>query len=194
MKITGKEGNRLVAYVKNRDVEILFSMKEFVNPELFNEKSILNGDVNVNGYYKITNPENIKYLNQLPYIPEYDTFMDMDTFTLNSIETKNSFDLQRLILMFDGNDEISTDTLAFLNSLSCIDKNVIAFLDSSRSPKEQERARFALKQQIRCYNYSVREMMAIKRRIALQKEEEEKKAKRITPKKVLKKIKSKLNI
>ena len=69
MKITGKEGNRLVAYVKNRDVEILFSMKEFVNPELFNEKSILNGDVNVNGYYKITNPENIKYLNQLPYIP-----------------------------------------------------------------------------------------------------------------------------
>ena len=36
--------------------------------------------------------------------------------------------------------------------------------------------------------------MAIKRRIASQKEEEEKKAKRITPKKVLKKIKSKLYI
>ena len=60
MKIIKSDGNRLIAYVKKRDVEILFSMKEFINPNLFKEKSILSGTVNSKGYYRIKDPENIK--------------------------------------------------------------------------------------------------------------------------------------
>ena len=52
MKIIKSDGNRLVAYVKKRDVEILFTMKEFISPNFFEEKSIVNGDVNSKGYYK----------------------------------------------------------------------------------------------------------------------------------------------
>lgn len=192
MKIIKSDGNRLIAYVKKRDVEILFSMKEFINPNLFKEKSILSGTVNSKGYYRIKDPENIKYLKQLSYVADYDTLFDMDLFSLNSLEGNMSFTLQKLILLFDSDEELSSDIFSFLNSISCIDKSVVTFLEKSKLPQEQERAKFALKQQVRCYNYSIREMVFKKNKIEEEKREEEEKEKKLTVKKVFRKIKGKL--
>lgn len=192
MKIIKSDGNRLVAYVKKRDVEILFTMKEFISPNFFEEKSIVNGDVNSKGYYKIRDPENIRYLKQLPYIADYNVLSNMDIFSLNSLEGNMSFNLQKLILLFDSNEEFSSSTFALLNSISCIDKGVVTYLQKSTLPKDQERAEFALKQQVRCYNYSIREMIYKKNLIEAEKREEEKEEKKLTLRRVFRKIKGKL--
>jgi len=88
MKLQKIENGRLILYLQKRDLEILRSIDEFTLAELFNEESIVNDKCSKDGYYKITNPDNIKYIRGLSFIPDYSTLCTKNAIELNTLEMK----------------------------------------------------------------------------------------------------------
>ena len=192
MKKLGVEDGKLVLYLQKRDVEILSTIKENVRSSFFEEESIVKDECE-DEYYKITNPDNMDYIKKLSFIPSYERLYVMDVCDLCVLENMHSSVLQKLTCLpkhLDSDEEEGTN-YDFLNSVKTIDQSLVSKLDSVKSNKEYRRIVYILKQQVRCYNYSVRQMINYK--IKKQEEEEAKRREenKFSVKKMIKKIRKK---
>lgn len=192
MKKLGVEDGKLVLYLQKRDVEILSTIRENVKSSIFEEESIAKGECD-GDYYIIKIPENIYYIRKLSFIPAYESLWIMDVSDLGVLEKMHSSVLQKLTCLpkhLDSDEEEGTN-YDFLNSVKTIDQSLVSKLDSVKSNKEYRRIVYILKQQVRCYNYSVRQMINYK--IKKQEEEEAKRREenKFSVKKMIKKIRRK---
>lgn len=171
MKAIRKENDSLVAYVKNRDVEILSSIANSIDSRFFQEESIAKGIVDENGYYRITDPGNVGYLASLPFIPDYDELDQMDCFQLHALVQKNGIYSYEINAIFVKEEALSVEDIMFLRKLESVRQEEVDALESAITQSEQEHLRHVIRQQVRCYSYSLREM--ISRKEKAMKEEEE---------------------
>lgn len=188
MKDLKLEKGSLVCYLNKRDVEILRTIQEYVSPSIFEEDSILKGKYNSKGYYKITSPENVEYLKKIRFIPKYNILASLDTYSLSVLEEQVSKNAQKLINLGRYHKDVDLD---FLNSIRIVDENLAVRLKEAKTDEERKRIIYALTQQIRCYNYSVREMLYTKQVAARKAKEKEKEEKKFSFNKILKRIRNK---
>ncbi len=64
--------NKKIAYIEDSDIRTLLESKDFVRKEIFSEPAIVNKERDMDGFYRIEDPENVKYIEELAYIPDYD--------------------------------------------------------------------------------------------------------------------------
>lgn len=171
MKAIRKENDNMVAYVKKRDVEILSSMPDMVDSRFFQEESIVNGIVDENGYYRITDKRNVGYLASLPFIPDYDDLVEMDCRELYALVQKNGMYSYEVNAIFIKDEALSQEDIAFLRTLESVNHDDLDTLQNATTQSQQEYLRYCIRQQIRCYSYSMREMISHKEK-AIKEEEE----------------------
>lgn len=171
MKAIRKENDNMVAYVKKRDVEILSSMPDMVDSRFFQEESIVNGIVDENGYYRITDKRNVGYLASLPFIPDYDDLFEMDCRELYALVQKNGMYSYEVNAIFIKDEALSQEDIAFLRTLESVNHDDLDTLQNATTQSQQEYLRYCIRQQIRCYSYSMREMISHKEK-AIKEEEE----------------------
>ena len=171
MKAIRKENDNMVAYVKKRDVEILSSMPDMVDSRFFQEESIVNGIVDENGYYRITDKRNVGYLASLPFIPDYDDLVEMDCRELYALVQKNGMYSYEVNAIFIKDEALSQEDIAFLRTLESVNHDDLDTLQNTTTQSQQEYLRYCIRQQIRCYSYSMREMISHKEK-AIKEEEE----------------------
>lgn len=171
MKAIRKENDNMVAYVKKRDVEILSSMPDMVDSRFFQEESIVNGIVDENGYYRITDKRNVGYLASLPFIPDYDDLVEMDCRELYALVQRNGMYSYEVNAIFIKDEALSQDDITFLRKLEPVNHDDLDALQNATTQSQQEYLRYCIRQQIRCYSYSIREMISHKEK-AIKEEEE----------------------
>jgi len=171
MKAIRKENDNMVAYVKKRDVEILSSMNDMVDSRFFQEESIVNGIVDENGYYRITDKRNVGYLASLPFIPDYDDLVEMDCRELYALVQRNGMYSYEVNAIFIKDEALSKDDITFLRKLEPVNHDDLDALQNATTQSQQEYLRYCIRQQIRCYSYSIREMISHKEK-AIKEEEE----------------------
>lgn len=171
MKAIRKENDNMVAYVKKRDVEILSSMPDMVDSRFFQEESIVNGIVDKNGYYRITDKRNVGYLASLPFIPDYDDLVEMDCRELYALVQRNGMYSYEVNAIFIKDEALSQDDITFLRKLEPVNHDDLDALQNATTQSQQEYLRYCIRQQIRCYSYSIREMISHKEK-AIKEEEE----------------------
>jgi len=171
MKAIRKENDNMVAYVKKRDVEILSSMNDMVDSRFFQEESIVNGIVDENGYYRITDKRNVGYLASLPFIPDYDDLVEMDCRELYALVQRNGMYSYEVNAIFIKDEALSQDDITFLRKLEPVNHDDLDALQNATTQSQQEYLRYCIRQQIRCYSYSIREMISHKEK-AIKEEEE----------------------
>lgn len=171
MKAIRKENDNMVAYVKKRDVEILSSMPDMVDSRFFQEESIVNGIVDENGYYRITDKRNVRYLASLPFIPDYDDLVEMDCRELYALVQRNGMYSYEVNAIFIKDEALSQDDITFLRKLEPVNHDDLDALQNATTQSQQEYLRYCIRQQIRCYSYSIREMISHKEK-AIKEEEE----------------------
>lgn len=171
MKVIRKENDNMVAYVKKRDVEILSSMPDMVDSRFFQEESIVNGIVDENGYYRITDKRNVGYLASLPFIPDYDDLVEMDCRELYALVQRNGMYSYEVNAIFIKDEALSQDDITFLRKLEPVNHDDLDALQNATTQSQQEYLRYCIRQQIRCYSYSIREMISHKEK-AIKEEEE----------------------
>lgn len=171
MKAIRKENDNLVAYVKKRDVEILSSIADRIDSGIFQEESIAKGVADENGYYRITDPKNVGYLANLPFIPDYDELDQMDYHQLHALVQKNGMYSYEINAIFVKEDALSQEDIMFLRMLKSVSQDELDALENARTQSEQEYLRYVIRQQVRCYSYSLREMISCKEK-AMKEEEE----------------------
>lgn len=171
MKAIRKENDSLVAYVKNRDVEILSSIADIIDSRFFQEESIAKGIVDENGYYRITDKRNVGYLASLPFIPDYDDLSEMNYCELHALVQRNGMYSYEVNAIFTKNEVLSQEDIMFLRTLESVNHDDLDALQNATTQSQQEYLKYGIRQQIRCYSYSLREM--ISRKEKAMKEEEE---------------------
>lgn len=170
MKAIRKENESIVAYVNKRDVQILNSISEIIDSRFFEEESIAKGIVDENGYYKITEPDNVDYLSSLSFIPYYDDLVDMDYLKLHELVRKNGVYSSEINAIFIKNELLSDEDITFLRTLDSVRKSDLDALEDA-DLLQKEFLKLCIRQQIRCYSYSVMEVINQKEK-AMKEEEE----------------------
>lgn len=188
MKAIRHENGNVVAYVKNRDVEILKTMKGMIDSGIFEEDSIASNLVDENGYYRITNENNIGYLASLPFIPDYDDLCDLDISELLILVRKNGMYSYDINSIFIKEEELSQEDIEFLRTFESISPEYINALENAKSIEEMKFLRCCIRQQIRCYSYSLREMISHKEKVLKEEEEKQKEERKHRFIKMLKRI------
>lgn len=187
MKAIRKENDKVVAYVKKRDVEILSTMEGIVDSRLFDEESIVNGIIDENGYYRITNERNIAYLASLPFIPDYDDLCKLDIYRLLKLVWKNgiySYEVNAIFIK----EGLSQEDIEFLRTFESVNAIDLDALENARNIPQMEFLKYCIRQQIRCYSYSIREMISHKEKAMKAEEEKLKEEKKHRLMKALRRI------
>lgn len=113
---------KLVAYIHQEDVNTLNRIKNSVNPVIFREDAIITGECDEEGYYRVESQDAVRYIQDLPYIPDYDTLAEMEPSTLSTIVAKAIQNRRRL-------NEILTNLCDNKKSLSISDRAALANMD-----------------------------------------------------------------
>lgn len=132
MKKMRIEDGKLFCYIEAQDVETLVSCKEFVRPEVFEEKSIKTGKTNKEGMYKIRDISMVHYIKSLPYIPNADYFANMEGGEHSSIANKATRDNELLYYILDDVCElgktISEEEKQLLVGIEHVDQSLVTTL------------------------------------------------------------------
>lgn len=184
MKAIRIENDKVVAYVHKRDIEILRSISELIDPDLFEEDSIKNDECDDNGYYRITNESNIRYIKGIKFIPNYDFLSQMDYCTLNELQQRYGIFSRTVNTIFSQKGRLEAEDIEFLKTLPSINAKDLVLLDADCTEEEALALKYAIRQELRCYSYSIREM--IHQKLAEERREEE--ARKAEKKNVLQKV------
>lgn len=184
MKAIRIENDKVVAYVHKRDIEILRSISELIDPDLFEEDSIKNDECDDNGYYRITNESNIRYIKGIKFIPNYDFLSQMDYCTLNELQQRYGIFSRTVNTIFSQKGRLEAEDIEFLKTLPSINAKDLVLLDADCTEEEALALKYAIRQELRCYSYSIREM--IHQKLAEERREEE--ARKAERKNVLQKV------
>lgn len=126
---------RAVAYIHQDDITVLKRIRDFVNPAVFNEESILMEDCDTEGYYKIEGEQAVSYIQSISFIPDYDKISQMDSRALASLADNAVEDRKRLLetlrKLCDDKKPLTASDKSFFRSLDCVDQSVIATIEYS---------------------------------------------------------------
>ena len=143
---------RSVAYIHQDDVTTLSRIRDFVNPAVFSEESILMGECDTQGYYKIEGQEAVNYIQCVSFIPDFDKISKMDSRSLASLADNAVQERKRL--------------LETLRALSCVDQSIIANIEysviDSITPTCFRMMELALDEQSRLYTSTIVRMADLK--------------------------------
>lgn len=139
--IQEKQGQPTVAYISQEDLNALYANREFGNEELFFEESILKGECTDDGYYTIRSESNIRYIESVPFIPNYNHLLKLNSTELNDMLTKAQADyevLERLLMipcdMYKQLSSSQQEALKALEGISLEAVNALTTLDVSEEP------------------------------------------------------------
>ena len=177
MKKMRVEHNCLIGYIQYQDLELLIKMKELVRPEFFKEPSILKGECDEDGYYRITDLRNVNFVKSLKCIPNYDYLLKLAENEICSMEENAigeynavSYILERLC---NTPSIITEQEIDILSNSSIIEpKLVAAFFEASKLPNKDERYRYlalCMKEQLTHYCNAISYMAQLKRQEQVEK-------------------------
>lgn len=129
MKKMRIENGNLIAYIQYQDVTTLTSIKDFVRGEIFREESILKGECDDEGYYRIANLANVHYIKGLSFIPNYDYLLKLDfnqvsTYAQVAIEDYRSVN-EILTRLCNQTTPLNEQEISFLTKLDTIDQSLV---------------------------------------------------------------------
>lgn len=88
MKKIREVNGKLVAYIQKSDIDTLYASRDFVRKEIFSEPDIVHMECDSEGYYRIGDPENAKYIADLGYIPDYDVLSKLSKEEIGAMADK----------------------------------------------------------------------------------------------------------
>ena len=161
---------RSVAYIHQDDVTTLSRIRDFVNPAVFSEESILMGECDTQGYYKIEGQEAVNYIQCVSFIPDFDKISKMDSRSLASLADNAVQERKRLLetlrALCDEKKPLTPSDKAFLRALSCVDQSIIANIEysviDSITPTCFRMMELALDEQSRLYTSTIVRMADLK--------------------------------
>ncbi|MBO5476940.1 MAG: hypothetical protein J6A15_04235 [Clostridia bacterium] len=173
MKKMRIENGKLIAYIQHQDVTTLTSIKDFVRGEIFREESILKGECDEEGYYRIEDLYNVNYIKGLPFIPNYDYLLKLDFKQVDALACKAIADYRSvneiLTRLCNQKTPLNTDERQTLSSIEAIDQALVGRIEQDVIENEQLRdvnfrsMAYCLTQQMRNYMYAVTSMSDMKR-------------------------------
>lgn len=95
MKRTNIRHNSAVCFIQQEDIRILEHMKDFLGVDISSEASIISGECDENGFYLIEQPENVRVISSLNFIPDYDKFSKYSLDELKLLSRKSQKDYMR---------------------------------------------------------------------------------------------------
>jgi hypothetical protein len=160
-----------VAYIHKDDLATLLSIKDSVNPVLFREKSIINHECDFEGYYKIEGKEAVSYIENLAYIPDYDSLNEIDLDVLVLAADKAVKDRQKLREILDSlcdkkKPYTKADRIA-LHSIDGIDQATAETIEQNALESSLDSVKFremahVLNEQLRNYTSALVKMADIR--------------------------------
>lgn len=168
MKRIRIEDGKLFCYIEAQDVDTLVACREFVRPEVFEEKSIKTGKTNKEGLYKIRDLSMVHYIKSLPYIPNADYFANMECSEHGAIANRATRDNELLYYILDDVCELSKtlseEEKQLLVGMEHVDQSLITTilgLDPTDNEQWQQAYKIthALKQQSLNFLYPVLNML-----------------------------------
>lgn len=173
MKKMRIENGKLIAYIQHQDVTTLTSIKDFVRGEIFREESILKGECDENGYYRIENLSNVHYIKGLPFIPNYDYLLKLDFKQVDALAGKAIADYRSvneiLTRLCNQKTPLNTYEREILTSIEALDQSLVERFEQDVVGNQQLRdVNFrsmvhCLTVQMRSYMYAVTSMFDMKR-------------------------------
>lgn len=129
MKKMRIENGNLIAYIQHQDVTTLTSIKDYVREDIFREESILKGECDEDGYYRIEKLSNVHYIKGLPFIPNYDYLLKLDfnqasTYAQVAIEDYRSLN-EILTRLCNQTAPLNEQEKSFLTKLGTIDQSLL---------------------------------------------------------------------
>lgn len=88
MKKICTENGKIIAYIKNSDIEVLKLIKDVVPESVFEEKAIKEKRSQDNSYYRIENIDNVHYIKSLNFIANEDYLDKLNNSEIQSILTQ----------------------------------------------------------------------------------------------------------
>ena len=175
MKKMRIENGKLIAYIQHQDVTTLTSIKDFVRGEIFREESILKGECDEDGYYKIKDLSNVHYIKGLPFIPNYYYLLKLDFKQVEALAGKAIADYKSvneiLTRLCNQKAPLNKDEREILTSIEAIDPSLVEKIDNEQLRDVNFRSMvYCLTMQMKSYMYAVTSMSDTK------KEEMEQKA------------------
>lgn len=169
MKKMRIENGNLIAYIQHQDVTTLTSIKDFVREEIFREESILKGECDEDGYYRIADLSNVHYIKGLSYIPNYDYLLKLDfnqisTCSQAAIEDYRSLN-EILTRLCNQTTPLNEEEKSFLMNVGTIDQSLVEKLiqDGQLRDVNFRSIAFCLNRQMESYMYAVMSVADIKR-------------------------------
>lgn len=173
MKKMRVEDGKLIGYIQYHDVTLLASIKDFVKGDIFREESILKGECDEDGYYRIQDLYNVNYIKGLPYIPNYDYLLKLDFKQVDTLSVNAIADYARLneILtkLCNQKTPLSHQERETLTSIEVIDQSLVeAMIREVTEGKSLRDLHFrsmayCLTMQMRNYMYAVSSVIEMRR-------------------------------
>lgn len=122
MKKIREVNGRLVAYIQKSDIETLYVSRDFVRKEIFSEPAIVDMECDLEGFYRIGDPENAKYIASLGYIPDYDYLSSLSPEEIGALADKVLADRAKI-------DEIILKLCQYKQKLTASEKRLLRKAD-----------------------------------------------------------------
>lgn len=168
MKKIRIEDGKLFAYIHAQDVLTLVSIKDFVKESIFQEESILKGDCDEEGYYKIEDLSNVHYIRGLSFIPNYDYLLKLSLTELETLQKEGLANYNVLSTIAyrvcNSEDAISDNDVDFIGSLSELKVPNIDSIKGTTKSIELRKAYFCICCQFQHYINSLDNMIELKRK------------------------------
>ncbi len=152
------EGGSMVAYVHNKDVNVLSSIYRVVNPVVFQERSIVLDHCNEEGMYRIENEEAVSYIGKVPYILDMSYVEMLGQKELSKLIEKAEEDAERIEEIFSrlcsGKMTLNQERKDALKSIGGVDKDLIKAVK-----KEVKKGRKASVDKIREMEFYVKQQL-----------------------------------
>ncbi len=192
MKKLKIENGRLYAYISQKDVSTLNSSKNYIRPSLFQEESILKGNCDEEGYYKIEDLSNVQYIKGLAFIPLYDYLLK---FSLEELEVLvkhgvNAYSqLDKILTRIAKEERLpNSEEKEALMQDNIVDEGTMSYvLSDTVSSEERFQASLSLRHQSLNYVFALTSVLATKKKEIdeqRKKEAKEKAEKRFSLKRV----------
>lgn len=159
------EGGAMVAYIHNKDVNMLSSIYRVVNPVVFQERAIVLDQCNAEGMFRIEKPEAVSYIGKAPFILDVSYVQMLGQKELGKLLEKAAEDMECVEEVFEklygGKMAINQEHNEALKAIGGIDKSLIK--DLKKEVKKGKKAKvekirnleFYLKQQLEHYTSSL---------------------------------------
>lgn len=159
------EGGAMVAYIHNKDVNVLSSIYKVVEPVVFQERAIVLDQCTAEGMFRIEKPEAVNYIGKAPFILDVSYVQMLGQKELSKLLEKAAEDAECIEEIFEklygGKMALNQEHSDALKSIGGIDKSLIKSLKKEvkkgkkANVEKIRKLEFYLKQQLEHYTSSL---------------------------------------